>query len=54
MTILFFFVHYRFRVVARSMSAFLLVQVPSESQLRIHAGTELQLSSKAQQVQASD
>ncbi|KAK2845489.1 hypothetical protein Q7C36_010343 [Tachysurus vachellii] len=39
----------RFRVVARSMSAFLLVQVPSESQLRIHAGTELQLSSKAQQ-----
>ncbi|KAK3538822.1 hypothetical protein QTP86_015946 [Hemibagrus guttatus] len=38
-----------FRVVARSMSAFLLVQVPSESQLRMHAGTELQLSSKAQQ-----
>ncbi|KAI5613067.1 ectopic P granules protein 5-like isoform X2, partial [Silurus asotus] len=39
----------QFRVVARSMSAFLLVQVPSESQLRIHAGTELQLSLKAQQ-----
>ncbi|XP_036454096.1 ectopic P granules protein 5 homolog [Colossoma macropomum] len=42
----------RFRVVARSMSAFLLVQVPSESQLRIHPGTELQLSAKAQQALA--
>ncbi|KAL7839536.1 hypothetical protein SRHO_G00261940 [Serrasalmus rhombeus] len=42
----------RFRVVARSMSAFLLVQVPSESQLRIHPGTELQLSVKAQQALA--
>uniref|UniRef100_A0A673K7R2 Ectopic P granules protein 5 homolog n=1 Tax=Sinocyclocheilus rhinocerous TaxID=307959 RepID=A0A673K7R2_9TELE len=39
----------RFRVVARSMSAFLLVQVPSENQLRLHPGTELQLSAKAQQ-----
>ncbi|XP_073696062.1 ectopic P granules protein 5 homolog [Garra rufa] len=39
----------RFRVVARSMSAFLLVQVPSENQLRLHQGTELQLSAKAQQ-----
>ncbi|XP_007238025.3 ectopic P granules protein 5 homolog isoform X3 [Astyanax mexicanus] len=42
----------RFRVVARSMSAFLLVQVPSESQLRLHPGTELQLSPKAQQALA--
>uniref|UniRef100_A0A8C2D5Y0 Ectopic P-granules autophagy protein 5 homolog (C. elegans) n=1 Tax=Cyprinus carpio TaxID=7962 RepID=A0A8C2D5Y0_CYPCA len=39
----------RFRVVARSMSAFFLVQVPSENQLRLHPGTELQLSAKAQQ-----
>ncbi|XP_030626189.1 ectopic P granules protein 5 homolog [Chanos chanos] len=39
----------RFRVVARSMSAFLLVQVPSECQLRLQPGTELQLSTKAQQ-----
>ncbi|KAI7812682.1 putative ectopic P granules protein 5-like protein [Triplophysa rosa] len=42
----------RFRVVARSMSAFLLVQVPSEFQLRLRPGTELQLSSKAQQALA--
>ncbi|XP_066509785.1 ectopic P granules protein 5 homolog isoform X2 [Hoplias malabaricus] len=42
----------RFRVVARCMSAFLLVQVPSENQLRIHPGTELQLSAKAQQALA--
>ncbi|KAG9355088.1 hypothetical protein JZ751_001801 [Albula glossodonta] len=39
----------RFRVVSRSMSAFLLVQVPSENQLRIQPGTNLQLSVKAQQ-----
>uniref|UniRef100_A0A4W4HAL5 Ectopic P granules protein 5 homolog n=1 Tax=Electrophorus electricus TaxID=8005 RepID=A0A4W4HAL5_ELEEL len=39
----------KFRVVARSMSVFLLVQVPSESQLRLQPGTELQLSPKAQQ-----
>ncbi|XP_059406308.1 ectopic P granules protein 5 homolog [Carassius carassius] len=39
----------RFRVVARSMSAFLLVQVPSENQLRLHPDTELLLSAKAQQ-----
>uniref|UniRef100_A0A9J8ALV3 Ectopic P-granules autophagy protein 5 homolog (C. elegans) n=1 Tax=Cyprinus carpio carpio TaxID=630221 RepID=A0A9J8ALV3_CYPCA len=38
-----------FRVVARSMSTFLLVQVPSENQLRLHPGTELQLPAKAQQ-----
>ncbi|KAA0717308.1 Ectopic P granules protein 5 -like protein [Triplophysa tibetana] len=42
----------RFRVIARSMSAFLLVQVPSETQLRLRPGTQLQLSSKAQQALA--
>uniref|UniRef100_A0AAY4BDZ3 Ectopic P-granules autophagy protein 5 homolog n=1 Tax=Denticeps clupeoides TaxID=299321 RepID=A0AAY4BDZ3_9TELE len=42
----------RFRVVVRSMSAFLLVQVPSECQLRMQPGTELQLSTKAQQALA--
>ncbi|XP_015268640.1 PREDICTED: ectopic P granules protein 5 homolog, partial [Gekko japonicus] len=39
----------RFRVVARSMSAFLLVQIPVENQIRLRPGTELQLSAKAQQ-----
>lgn len=39
--------------MARSMSAFLLVQVPSENQLRLHPGTELQLSAKAQHVRDS-
>ncbi|XP_054842420.1 ectopic P granules protein 5 homolog [Eublepharis macularius] len=39
----------RFRVVARSMSAFLLVQIPMENQIRLRSGAELQLSSKAQQ-----
>uniref|UniRef100_H3A8A6 Ectopic P-granules autophagy protein 5 homolog (C. elegans) n=1 Tax=Latimeria chalumnae TaxID=7897 RepID=H3A8A6_LATCH len=39
----------RFRVVARSMSAFLLVQVPAENRIRLRPGTELQLSPKAQQ-----
>ncbi|XP_063151942.1 ectopic P granules protein 5 homolog [Candoia aspera] len=39
----------RFRVVARSMSAFLLVQVPVENQIRLRSGLELQLSAKAQQ-----
>ncbi|KAJ8405585.1 hypothetical protein AAFF_G00315650 [Aldrovandia affinis] len=43
----------RFRVVSRSMSAFLLVQVPSENQLRIQPGTNLQLSAKAQQALAA-
>ncbi|XP_076853684.1 ectopic P granules protein 5 homolog [Brachyhypopomus gauderio] len=42
----------RFRVVARSMSVFLLVQVPSENQLRLHPGTELHMSTKAQQALA--
>ncbi|XP_074851932.1 ectopic P granules protein 5 homolog isoform X3 [Carettochelys insculpta] len=39
----------RFRVVARSMSAFLLVQIPQENQIRLKAGSEPQLSQKAQQ-----
>ncbi|XP_064152807.1 ectopic P granules protein 5 homolog [Anguilla rostrata] len=43
----------RFRVVSRCMSAFLLVQVPSENQLRIQPGTNLQLSPKAQQALAA-
>uniref|UniRef100_A0A8C3K5N0 Ectopic P-granules autophagy protein 5 homolog n=1 Tax=Calidris pygmaea TaxID=425635 RepID=A0A8C3K5N0_9CHAR len=40
----------RFRVVARSLSAFLLVQIPTESQVRLKAGSEPKLSQKAQQV----
>ncbi|XP_061116249.1 ectopic P granules protein 5 homolog isoform X2 [Conger conger] len=43
----------RFRVVSRCLSAFLLVQVPSENQLRIQPGTNLQLSVKAQQALAT-
>uniref|UniRef100_A0A8D0L8Y9 Uncharacterized protein n=1 Tax=Sphenodon punctatus TaxID=8508 RepID=A0A8D0L8Y9_SPHPU len=43
----------RFRVVARSMSAFLAVQIPLENQLRLKPGSELQLSQKAQQVELS-
>uniref|UniRef100_A0A8C3K6F3 Ectopic P-granules autophagy protein 5 homolog n=1 Tax=Calidris pygmaea TaxID=425635 RepID=A0A8C3K6F3_9CHAR len=39
----------RFRVVARSLSAFLLVQIPTESQVRLKAGSEPKLSQKAQQ-----
>ncbi|KYO28856.1 ectopic P granules protein 5 homolog isoform X1 [Alligator mississippiensis] len=39
----------RFRVVARSMSAFLLVQIPTENQIRLKPGSELHLSQKAQQ-----
>uniref|UniRef100_K7FTW0 Ectopic P-granules 5 autophagy tethering factor n=1 Tax=Pelodiscus sinensis TaxID=13735 RepID=K7FTW0_PELSI len=41
--------HTRFRVVARSMSAFLLVQIPQENQIRLKPGSEPQLSQKAQQ-----
>lgn len=40
----------RFRVVARSLSAFLLVQIPAETQVRLKAGSEPKLSQKAQQV----
>lgn len=39
----------RFRVVVRSMAAFLSVQVQSETELRLQPTTELQLSAKAQQ-----
>ncbi|NXG70655.1 EPG5 protein, partial [Baryphthengus martii] len=39
----------RFRVVARSLSAFLLAQIPAESQVRLKAGSEPKLSQKAQQ-----
>ncbi|KAH0627798.1 hypothetical protein JD844_008196 [Phrynosoma platyrhinos] len=38
-----------FRVVSRSLSAFLLVQIPVENQIRLRPGVELQLSGKAQQ-----
>nr|XP_020841414.1 ectopic P granules protein 5 homolog isoform X1 [Phascolarctos cinereus] len=39
----------RFRVVARSMAAFLSVQVPAEDQIRLKSGSELHFSPKAQQ-----
>uniref|UniRef100_A0A671VZ58 Ectopic P-granules autophagy protein 5 homolog (C. elegans) n=1 Tax=Sparus aurata TaxID=8175 RepID=A0A671VZ58_SPAAU len=39
----------RFRVVVRSLAAFLSVQVPSETELRLQPTTDLQLSAKAQQ-----
>ncbi|XP_010218875.1 PREDICTED: ectopic P granules protein 5 homolog [Tinamus guttatus] len=39
----------RFRVVARSLSTFLLVQIPAENQVRLKAGSEPRLSQKAQQ-----
>ncbi|XP_064293753.1 ectopic P granules protein 5 homolog [Phalacrocorax carbo] len=39
----------RFRVVTRSLSAFLLVQIPTENQVRLKAGSEPKLSQKAQQ-----
>uniref|UniRef100_A0A8C8R5P1 Ectopic P-granules autophagy protein 5 homolog n=1 Tax=Pelusios castaneus TaxID=367368 RepID=A0A8C8R5P1_9SAUR len=39
----------RFRVVTRSMSAFLLVQIPQENQIRLKPGSELHPSQKAQQ-----
>ncbi|XP_059504787.1 ectopic P granules protein 5 homolog isoform X2 [Stegostoma tigrinum] len=39
----------RFRMVARSMSAFLLVQLPAENRIRLKPSSELQLSPKAQQ-----
>ncbi|OXB77175.1 UNVERIFIED_CONTAM: hypothetical protein H355_014746 [Colinus virginianus] len=39
----------RFRLVARSLSAFLLVQIPAEGQVRLKAGSEPKLSQKAQQ-----
>ncbi|KAM6219553.1 ectopic P granules protein 5 homolog [Rhynchocyon petersi] len=39
----------RFRVVARSMAAFLSVQVPAEDQIRLKPSSELHLTLKAQQ-----
>jgi len=44
----------RFRVVVRCVAAFLVVQVTSESQLRLQPTGELELSAKAQQVRSSD
>uniref|UniRef100_A0A8I3W1T9 Ectopic P-granules 5 autophagy tethering factor n=1 Tax=Callithrix jacchus TaxID=9483 RepID=A0A8I3W1T9_CALJA len=38
-----------FRVVARSMAAFLSIQVPMEDQIRLKPGSELHLTPKAQQ-----
>ncbi|XP_013012624.1 ectopic P granules protein 5 homolog isoform X2 [Cavia porcellus] len=43
----------RFRVVARGMAAFLSVQVPTEDQIRLKPGSELHLTSKAQQALAA-
>ncbi|XP_004855138.1 ectopic P granules protein 5 homolog isoform X1 [Heterocephalus glaber] len=43
----------RFRVVARSMAAFLSVQVLTEDQIRLKPGPELHLSPKAQQALAA-
>ncbi|EDL84688.1 rCG41226, isoform CRA_a [Rattus norvegicus] len=43
----------RFRVVARSMAAFLSVQVPAEDQIRLKPSSELHLTPKAQQVLAA-
>lgn len=37
-------------MVARSMAAFLLVQVPAEDQIRLKPSSELHLTPKAQQV----
>lgn len=39
-----------FRVVVRSLAAFLSIQVPSEKEIRLQPTSDLQLSAKAQQV----
>ncbi|OCU02726.1 hypothetical protein XELAEV_18008492mg [Xenopus laevis] len=39
----------RFRIIARSLSAFVLAQIPSEYQVRLKAGSGLHLSPRAQQ-----
>ncbi|XP_041855260.1 ectopic P granules protein 5 homolog [Melanotaenia boesemani] len=39
----------RFRVVVRSLAAFLCIQVPSETEIRLQPTTDFQLSAKAQQ-----
>ncbi|KAM9743565.1 ectopic P granules protein 5 homolog [Menidia menidia] len=40
----------RFRVVVRCLAAFLSIQVPSETELRLQPTSDLQLSAKAQQM----
>ncbi|XP_069819331.1 ectopic P granules protein 5 homolog isoform X1 [Dendropsophus ebraccatus] len=39
----------RFRIIARSLAAFILAQIPAENQVRLKAGSGLHLSQKAQQ-----
>ncbi|MEE6509995.1 hypothetical protein FKM82_028866 [Ascaphus truei] len=39
----------RFRIVARSLAAFILAQIPAENQVRLKPGSGLQLSPRAQQ-----
>lgn len=48
--LMFVYCAFRFRVVVRSLAAFLSVQVPSETELRLQPTSDLQLSAKAQQV----
>ncbi|CAH2296751.1 ectopic P granules 5 homolog isoform X1 [Pelobates cultripes] len=42
----------RFRIIARSLAAFILAQIPAENQVRLKAGSGLHLSQKAQQALA--
>ncbi|XP_056399364.1 ectopic P granules protein 5 homolog isoform X1 [Hyla sarda] len=39
----------RFRIISRSLAAFILAQIPAENQVRLKAGSGLHLSQKAQQ-----
>ncbi|XP_044132236.1 ectopic P granules protein 5 homolog isoform X1 [Bufo gargarizans] len=39
----------RFRIISRSLAAFILAQIPSENQVRLKAGSGLHLSPRAQQ-----
>ncbi|XP_075696840.1 ectopic P granules protein 5 homolog [Rhinoderma darwinii] len=39
----------RFRIISRSLAAFILAQIPAENQVRLKAGSGLHLSPKAQQ-----
>ncbi|XP_073485440.1 ectopic P granules protein 5 homolog [Aquarana catesbeiana] len=41
----------RFRIIARSLAAFILAQIPAENQVRLRAGSGLYMSPKAQQEQ---
>ncbi|KAM8960937.1 ectopic P granules protein 5 homolog [Pelodytes ibericus] len=43
----------RFRIIARSLAAFILAQIPAENQVRLKAGSGLHLSQKAQQALTS-